>query len=64
MENWQKALRLLRKKEKDVHLTVNPELWELFRKACKKEGTTPNQKISELVLRYLEETGILDEYLK
>jgi len=54
----------LRNKEKDVHLTVNPELWELFRKACKKEGTTPNQKISELVLRYLEETGILDEYLK
>jgi len=64
MKNWQKALKLLRSKEKDVHLIVNPTLWELFKEACKKEGTTPNQKVSELVLQYLEETGILDEYLK
>jgi len=64
MKEWQKTLKFLRNKEKDVHLTVNPKLWELFRKACKKEGTTPNQKVSELILRYLEEEGILAEHLK
>ncbi|WP_185954317.1 hypothetical protein [Balnearium lithotrophicum] len=64
MKDWQKALKLLRNKEKDVHLTINPELWEIFRKACKKEGVTPNQKVSELILHYLEEEGILAEYLK
>lgn len=64
MKNWQKALKLLRNKEKDVHLIVNPILWKLFKEACKKEGATPNQKVSELILQYLEEIGILDEYLK
>jgi len=64
MGKAEKILQLLKKKEKDVHILVNPTLWRLFRESCKRENTTPNHKISELILKHLEEVGILDEYLK
>lgn len=63
MEKWE-ALSLLRNKEKDVHILVNPTLWKLFQLACEEEKVRPNHKVSELVLRYLEEKGILEKYLK
>jgi len=63
MEKW-KALSLLRNKDKDTHILVNSTLWKLFQLACKEENVKPNHKVSELVLRYLEEKGILDKYLK
>jgi len=63
MERWE-ALGLLRNKDKDTHILVNSTLWGLFKLACEKENVKPNHKVSELVLRYLEEKGILEKYLK
>jgi len=64
MSKAEKILKLLRRKEKDVHLLINPTLWYLFREACKSDNTSPNHKISELILKYLDEKGVLDKYLE
>ena len=53
--------KLLRNKEKHVHIMVNPELWKLFQQCCKKENVSANHKISELILSYLEDSGFLKE---
>jgi hypothetical protein len=63
MSKADKILKLLQKKEKDVHLLINPTLWKLFRQACRKNNVSPNHKISELILKFLEDEGILDEFL-
>ena len=53
--------KLLRNKDRHVHLVVNSELWELFKKLCEKENVSPNQKVSELILNYLEDSGFFKE---
>jgi hypothetical protein len=63
MEKWE-ALSLLKNKDKDTHILVNSTLWKLFQLVCKEEGIKPNHKISELILRYLDEKGLLEKYLK
>ena len=55
-----KAWRLLRGRRKRVSLCFNPELWERFRKEVAKEGKKPNEKLNEMIFKYLLEKGGLD----
>lgn len=61
MKKWERMAKLLRNKDRHVHLVVNSELWELFKKLCEKENVSPNQKVSELILNYLEDSGFFKE---
>ena len=63
MGKAKRILQLIRNKERNAHLLVNPVLWELFRMTCREEGVSANHKISELVLEYLEEKGVLEKFL-
>ena len=65
MGKIQLVSKFLKGKSKDVHITINPELWKLFKDYCEEqEGIKPNHKISELILEFLDKKCVLEQYQK
>lgn len=59
MKNIEQIRELTSNKDKRVTLMFNNKLWETFRHQCEKENTKPTPMIENLILKYLDEKGIL-----
>lgn len=54
-----RIIDLTRNKTKKTSIMINEELWELFKKACSKNSTTPTLKIEKWMVNYVDENEML-----
>ena len=54
-----RIIDLTRNKTKKTSIMINDELWDLFKKACAKNSTTPTLKIEKWMVNYVEENKML-----
>ena len=59
MSKTDKILELTSNKTKRTTLMFNPELWELFKKACEQDNTKPTSQIEKWILNYLDNKDML-----
>lgn len=54
-----KIIDLTRNKTKKTSIMLNEELWDLFKKACADNGTTPTLKIEKWMINFVDENGLI-----
>ncbi len=54
-----RIIDLTRNKTKKTSIMINEELWELFKKACLKNTTTPTLKIEKWMINFVDENNLL-----
>ncbi len=54
-----KIIDLTRNKTKKTSIMINEELWDLFKKACIKNQTTPTLKIEKWMINFIDENGLI-----
>lgn len=59
MSKTDKILNLTSNKTKRTTFMFNPELWELFKKACDSDNIKPTPLMERWILNYIEEKGLL-----
>jgi len=57
----EEIVKLLSNRTKNMNFRVNPQLKELFEKACQKEGITVSDCLNYLMLKYAQEKGIIND---
>lgn len=59
MSKTDRILSLTSNKTKRTTLMFNPELWELFKKACEEDKIKPTPQIEKWILNYIESKNLL-----
>ncbi|MBQ8459783.1 hypothetical protein IJ541_06745 [bacterium] len=54
-----KIIDLTRNKTKKTSIMINEELWDLFKKSCTINKTTPTLKIEKFMINFVDENGLL-----
>ena len=50
---------LTRNKTKKTSIMLNEELWDLFKNACKLNGTTPTLQIEKYMINFVDQNKLL-----
>ena len=56
---YHKISDLTRNKTKKTSIMINEELWDLFKKACIINQTTPTLKIEKWMINFIDENGLI-----
>ena len=54
-----KIIDLMHNKTKKTSIMINEELWDLFKKACSDNNTTPTLKIEKWMINFIDENGLI-----
>lgn len=54
-----KIVDLTRNKTKKTSIMLNEELWDLFKSACKLNGTTPTLQIEKYIINFVDQNNLL-----
>ncbi len=54
-----RIIDLTRNKTKKTSIMINEELWDLFKKACNINSTTPTLKIEKWIINFIDENKLI-----
>jgi len=55
----ERIIDLTHNKTKKTSIMINDELWDLFKKACKINKTTPTSKIEKWMINFVDENNLI-----
>lgn len=55
----ERIIDLTRNKTKKTSIMINDELWDLFKKACGMNKTTPTSKIEKWMINFIDENDLI-----